>query len=436
MHYMIVSYTYKNTNIDIREKLAFDTPQKNGDFLELLVKNKFIDEAVILSTCNRVEFILYVKDSDKALMYFFEHLSLLIGHSHSDLELKADIYHDDGAIHHLFCVCSSLDSLVIGETQIAGQMKSAFKFSYDRGYCKQNISRAIHFAFRCAAMVRNSTGISKNPVSIASVTASKVRELMLQLSQQKVVVIGLGEMSQISIKHLLNFGASIVLLNRSIEKAQQFLESLNNNSIQDRVEIVSFDKLSEIINHYSLLITATAAQEAIITSDMVISVDFKRFWFDLAVPRDIQLSEHKGIELVSVDDLEDIVSKNLSFREEQANKAYKIIGEYTQQFFSWLQSLHVEPIIKALREQAKQMSEAEIAKAIKKGYLPKEYERNIYKAVHNIFNRFLHTPTIHLKEIAQEPQVDVMIETLKFLFDIERNHFILDQYRCEYDSIT
>ena len=438
MSYVILSFTHKNSDLPVREKLAFDNAAKQQAVLESVHANKFIDEAMVLSTCNRVEFLLFVRDSSKALEFLLEYLAEFSGLPLENLRTRADIYTDSSAVHHFFCVCSSLDSLVVGETQIAGQIKNAFKFAYDAGFCNQHLSRLVHYAFRCAGAVRNCTEISKNPVSVASVAILKLKEIMGDLNDVPVVIIGLGEMSRLCIKHLQESGAKIILFNRDFGKAQLFA-----NELAKPIELGAWENLASALNTYAIALSATAAPSAIITKQLLKPCDFERFWFDLAVPRDIDIGDAKGISVVSVDDLQDIVAKNLTLREEQARKAYGIVGRFTQEFFVWLQSLSVEPIIKALREQARDAAIAEINKAIKKGYLPKEYENNIHKSVQNIFNKFLHAPTISLKGIAHDPQADVLVDALRFLFGIQTEHSVadpssrldqIDTYRCEYDS--
>lgn len=429
MHYLIVSYSHKNTDIATRERLAFDNGAKSEGFLRDLIANKFINEGILLSTCNRVEFILSVKDSQKAGEFLMEKLADYSRLAKEELEERADLYEDTGAIHHLFCVCSSLDSLVVGETQIAGQLKSAFKFAYDLGFCSQKLSRAMHFAFKCAASVRNCTEISKNPVSVASASVSKAKDILGDLGGNTAIVVGLGEMSQLTIKHLSALGCNTILVNRDRAKAEEFAREFDG-----MVSVESFSKLDELINHHRLLFSATGAPHTIITQDMVVDKPFKRYWFDLAVPRDIESMESETIEIFAVDDLQDIVKKNISLREEQAKKAYGIIGRFTQEFYKWLQSLSIDPIIKAMREQAKESSMREISKAVAKGYLPKEYEKNVEKIVHNAFNTFLHHPTIKLKTIAEEPQADTAVEVVKLLFGIQEEGLMLDRYKCEYST--
>jgi len=430
MHYLIVSYSHKNTDIATREKLAFDNGPKSESFLTELIAHKAINEGIVLSTCNRVEFIVSAKSVPKASEHLFEQLSLASGVDRLELEGRADIFEDTGAIHHLFSVASSLDSLVVGETQIAGQLKAAFKFAYDKGFCSQKLSRAMHFAFKCGAVVRNCTEISKNPVSVASAAVAKAKDLLGDLGGDTAVVVGVGEMGILTVKHLVGMGCNVLLVNRDKAKADAIASEYSDGMV--RVE--PFGKLAEMLNHHKILFSATGAPHTVITRDMVEEKPYQRYWFDLAVPRDIEAIEVERIDIFAVDDLQDIVNKNISLREEQAKKAYGIIGQFTQEFYRWLQSLSVDPIIKALRDQAKEASLKEIKKAISKGFLPKECEESVEKILHNAFNTFLHNPTIKLKAIAEEPQADTVVEATKLLFDLPNEVVMLNRYKCEYET--
>jgi len=426
MHYLIISYSHKNSDIAIREKLAFNSDEKLKNGLSTLQDCDNINEAIILSTCNRVEIIASVKNPMKASSTIFKMLHKNSGLSIEELEGRGDVYEDNGALHHLFCVASSLDSLVVGETQIAGQLKDAFKFSYENGFCSQKLSRAMHFAFKCAAEVRNTTDISKNPVSVASAAVTKAKALLGELGGDVAVVIGIGEMGMLTIKHLSNLGCNIVVANRDAEKAKEVAKEFPNI-----IAVESYSKIKELINRYKILFTATGAPHTIITDDMVEEKSFSRFWFDMAVPRDIDNITSPNVNIFAVDDLKDIVSKNMSLREEQAKAAYGIIGRYTMEFYKWMQSMSVDPIIKEMRNLAKESSEKELEKALSKGHIPKEYEDAVKKVLHNAFNSFLHDPTKKLKDIAEDPRSDMVVEAVKLLFGIDKEVLMLNKYKCE-----
>lgn len=436
MDYYILSYSHKNTDIAMREALSLDIKNPaTKEFLQDLVSNKFISEAVILSTCNRIEFILNVQNAEKAEEFLLDKLSNYSKIPLLELRTRADSYENLSAIHHLFSVASSLDSLVVGETQISGQLKSAFKFSYELGCCGLYLSRAIHFAFRCAASVRNSTSISQNSVSVASTAVAKAKEILGDLKNQFALVIGAGEMSNLCAKHLINAGCEVLIINREIQNAQKICDEIFALSPNAKIRAESFKDLSTYINEIPLIFSATGAPHTIITYDMIEEKDWNRYWFDLAVPRDIEceiMERSDKIRIFAVDDLEDIVRKNLALREEQAKIAYGIVGRATQEFFSWQQSLNVEPLIKTIRALAKDAAMKELNKGIAKGYLPKDYEKNIEKTLHNAFNTFLHDLTINLKSVANTPKGDSVVESLRFLFEQDTQGKMLESYKCEY----
>ena len=430
MNYLIVSYSHKNSDIAMREKIAFNSDEKKIDFSQKLLKHSDINEVLILSTCNRVEIFASVKNCENALEHIFYELSEFFSISVGELKEKADIYEDNAAIHHIFSVASSLDSVVVGETQIVGQIKDAFKFCFDHGFCSQKIARVMHHTFRCAATVRSSTEISSSPVSISSVAVNKAKELAGgSLAGFSALVIGAGEMSRICAEHLIKNGCNVIIINRNIEKARELAIELGETTIAE-----GFDKLDNFINKYRFLFSATSANEYIIKNDMVKEVDFERHWFDIAVPRDIEDScKEKNINLFSVDGLKSVVSQNKAFREKQAGIAYSIIGKFTIEFYKWLQTLQVEPIIKRMREMAKRSAQKELDRAIKKGYLPKEHKDEVEKILHQAFNTFLHKPTCNLKKVAEDPEFDTIVQSFQYLFGInEGQKKQMNMYKCEY----
>jgi glutamyl-tRNA reductase len=420
MHYLLISFSHKNCDIKVREKLAFEEIDKHF-YSKTLIEYHNINEVMILSTCNRVEVFASVKDCRSASEFIFKILNEHSKISQEELEGRAESYQDEGAIHHLFSVVSALDSLVIGESQIAGQVKDAFRYSYDNGFCSQKIVRAMHYAFKCAATIKNSTDISKNPVSIASIAVSKSKEIFGTLENRNAIVIGAGEMGRLATKHLISNGANVTLVNRNIERAKDLQNEITN------IEIADFSMLVKLINNSDLLFCATGSTEFVIKKEMVQYVDFCRYWFDLSVPRNIE--DVAGIDIFSVDDLKGIAQKNLSLREEQATMAYGIIGKFTIEFYHWLDSLSVNPTISYLRDLAKESSQKELKRAIKKGYIPAEYEESIKKVIHNSFKKFLHQPTVKLKEVAYKPEADTVLESIKYLFGEAKP---LDKYKCEH----
>lgn len=413
MHYFCVSFTHKNTDIALREKLSLSDENKKREFLKIAKTQSEIQEILILSTCNRVEIIAYANRLKQTSTYLISTLALLCEVDKNLLIQKADIFEDSGAIHHLFSVAASLDSLVVGETQIAGQLKNAFNFSLENGFCGVNLSRAIQAAFKCAAKVRNETQISKNPISIASVAVAKAKELV-DLSQTKAVVIGAGEMGELSCKHLIAAGAKVLLLNRDLKKAKALCETLGALS-----EFDSIENLNKHLNSNTLFFSATNASKAIITDSLLEEKEFKRYFFDIAVPRDIDLNENDKIQVFAVDDLEEVVRKNLVLREHEAGIAYSIIGTMTSEFFSHLNDTSLNPMIRDLRLKAKQCAKAQLELAIKKGYLKKSDAYEAQKLIHQVFKAFLHTPTMNLKHLQGKSQSEEIINAMRYVFALE-----------------
>ncbi|WP_144626793.1 glutamyl-tRNA reductase [Campylobacter coli] len=423
--YYCISFTHKNTDISLRERLSFSDEAKKNEFLRLLSIHENIEECLVISTCNRVEIVAYVKEA--CAEYIIKSLALLCNVDKESLVQKADIFEDSGAIHHLFSVASSLDSLVVGETQIAGQLKDAFAFALKNNFCAVHLSRAIHSAFKCAAKVRNETQISKNPISVASVAVAKAKEL-LPLEGKSAIVIGAGEMGELAAKHLIAAGARVIILNRDIEKARILCERLGVLS-----ECDSLNNLKKYLDEYELFFSATNASSAIITNSLIDEVSHKRYFFDIAVPRDIDISENEKVSVFAVDDLEVVVRKNLALREQEARMAYGIIGRETAEFFRYLNDLALTPIIKAIRLQAKECANKQLQIALDKGYLKHSDEEEARKLIHQVFKAFLHTPTINLKHLQGKMQSDTVINAMRYIFDLENNLEGLNQYTCEFN---
>ncbi|HEC1794785.1 TPA: glutamyl-tRNA reductase [Campylobacter lari] len=428
MHYYCISFTHKNTDIATREKLSFSNEDKKRELLKLIHTNNKILESLVLSTCNRVEIFLFVGDVESINEHILRTLSLLCGVDKENLSTKADFYEDSGAIHHLFSVASSLDSLVIGETQIAGQLKDAYKFALQEQRCGVHLTRAVHYAFKCAANIRNQTEISKNPISVASVAVAKAKELV-NLENKTAVVVGAGEMSELACKHLLNAKAKVLILNRDIQNAQKLCEDLGENASYE-----SIANLKEALNQYEIFFSATNAPHAIITNDLLEEKDYKRYFFDIAVPRDIDVKANEKNIVYAVDDLEEVVRKNLTLREHQAQIAYSIVGAMTNEFFQHLSKLATLPLVKQLRLQADEIAKEQLQKAIDKGYLKHSNHEEARKLIRQVMNAFLHHPSVNLKKLSGTMQNDSVVNAMRYVFDLKNENMEgLNLYKCEFN---
>lgn len=411
MYYLTISFNHKNSTLAIREKLAF--PDEELEVcLRKINDDDAINESFLVSTCNRMEIFASCSNVAAASKHIFRLLAHRSGISFEELEGRADFFEDQGAIHHLFTVASSLDSMVVGETQIAGQLKDAYRFSYSHGFAAQKISRAVHYAFKCAAEVRRVTDISSKPVSIASVAVAQAKQKINDFKGKSALVIGAGEMSVIIAKHLVSNGADVTIMNRTLHKAEEIAEDVG-------CSVRAFEDLSDAVNEYKLLFTSTGSKDPIIVENMVDECDFNRYWFDIAVPRDIGQIQHEMIQLFRVDDLQGIVSDNLTMREDEAKAAYAVVGRYTIEFFEWLKSLSVEPMIKEVYLRAHTAAVEETERVIAKGYIDVKYRDQALKMSEQAVKRFLHDLTENMRNVTGHARSDMLIESLKYLLGRE-----------------
>lgn len=422
MHYLNISFSHKNSDLKVREKLSLPTDDMKKETLAKLNENQAINESIVLSTCNRMEIFSSCKDTVEATKHALKVLSENSGISVEELEGRADIFDDSSAIHHLFSVASSLDSMVVGETQIAGQIKDAFRFSSDHKFGGKKISRAVHSAFKCAAKVRNATDISSKPVSIASVAVSKLKSVLDDMSGKKALIIGVGEMSEITAKHLATTGADVFIMNRTKHKAEALADTCG-------AKVIEFEALKDAVNDFEILFTATSADEAIITDDIIKSCDFDRHWFDMAMPRDIDYHKGERINLYQIDDLKNIVSENIGLREDSARAAHSVIGRATVEFFELLNTLDIEPIIKDIYQKASLAAKEETQRVMKKGFIPKEYEEQVLKMNEQVLKRFLHDLTTNMRNVSEDSKADMISGAAHFLVN---NNAQIEEFKSKH----
>ncbi len=428
MSYQVVSFNHKNCEQSIREKLAFSSEEEIKSMLDKLTGFEFIEEAYIVSTCNRVEIVLATKDAFSSYHAILGMLSLKSGLSFFELKEMDGRYDDADAIAHIFSVVSSLESLVIGESQITGQVKDAFKFSYQNRTAGVKLNRVISYAIKCAAEVRNVTNISRYPLSIASVAVTQAHKIYGDnITGMTAVVIGAGEMGIIAIKNLLRLGCDVVILGRDKDKVKSIAKSLGRDVRYDTIEYIH-----KYLNKYRLLFCATSAKDTIVKPHMIESDNIDRVWFDMAIPRDIDDMPLKKLQLFRIDDLKSISKENYALKQEQANRAIDIVDKYKKEFYKWLRALSIEPVIKDIRLQAKDAIEKELNRAIKKKFVPKEYRDNMEKMAQQMFNRFLHNATRNLRYCSSEINSGKRVEAIKEIFDIEIDEKDAKKYKKEH----
>ena len=428
MYYQVVSFSHKNCDQGMREKLAFANDNEKKQMLGQLVAFEFVHEAFIISTCNRVEIVLATRDNFSSYHAILGLMAQKSDLNFYQLKTAAERYDDEEAVQHVFSVVSSLESLVVGESQITGQVKEAFMLSHKNETAGRRLNRLLSYAVKCAAEVRNATNISQNPISIASVAVAQAHDILGDnMGGMTGVVLGAGEMGVLAAKHLLRAGCDVVMLGRDLEKVQLVADSLGENVKADTVE-----NLTKYINRYRLLFSATSAKDVVVTREMIENESLNRLWFDMAIPRDIEDMGLEKLKLFLIDDLKAISQSNHAMREEQAVRAASIVENYREEFYAWLRALSIEPVIKQMREHVSQAIDAEMKRAIKKGFVSVEHEANMRKMAEQMFKRFLHDPTQNLRKSSTEKKNANCIESVKRMFNIDTEHIDFKQYKNDH----
>ena len=410
--YFVISFNYRNSDVVLRSKLS---QLRLEDFEDL-------KEVLYLQTCNRVEIIF---DRKRDLNELYDKVFCKVV---SPKEfLKAEIYENLEAVEHIFKVAASLDSMVVGETQITGQLKEAFMQAYEKHFISQDLTRLIHFSFKCAKKIRNQTQISSEPVSVASIAVRKAKEELNDLSGFSAVVVGVGDTARIVCKNLIKEGVNIILVNRTVENAFALKEELGD---EVNIDIHSLESLPKLINNYRLLFSATSAPCAVIKNEHIKPKNFKRLWFDLAIPNDIDSIEDESIKIIKVDDLKEISEKNLEKRKKEVESANGVIKKCVKEFERYLQSVSIEPVIKFLQDKAHECSKRALKNAVKKHYIPAELEEEVEKVLHNAFKRFLHHPNMTLRKMSDSAEVDIFVSVIRRLFG--EHDMKMDMNKCEY----
>jgi len=426
--YQVISFSHKNCQQTLREQLAFTSVEVKKEFLNKITELEFIYEAYVVSTCNRVEIVVATKDNFASYHSIIGILSQISGIDFYLVKDTANTYNDEEAILHIFSVVSALDSLVIGESQITGQVKEAFKFSYDNGTAGEKLNKVVSYAIKCAAQIRNVTNISKQPISIASVAVAQAHNLYGDnITGMMALVIGTGEMSIIAMKHLVRLGCDVTLISRNILKASVLAKEIDEN-----IKVDSFDTLKKYINRYRLLFSATSAPEPIIKNSMIENENLDRVWFDMAIPKDIEDIHLQNLQLFRIDDLQAISNKNYALKEEQALIAQDIVIEYKDSFYHWLRVLSAEPVIKHMRLKVIDSITKELNRAIKKGFIHEEMRYNVEKMAYQMFNRFLHDPTNILRETSGDSSASNTLDAMKKIFNIDVAHENVKKYKNEH----
>lgn len=417
---LIVGLNHRGVGVELREQLAFANNGAVEGGLRRLAATPEIDEAVIVSTCNRVEVVACTADADAAVERIEKVLATNQG---VDRELFAPhLYRLRGkdAVRHLFRVACSLDSMVVGEPQILGQLKESYAASAAVGTSGTVLHRCFHKAFAVAKRVRSETAVAMKAVSVASAAVELARSIFDTLEGRTAMIIGAGEMSTLTARHLISHGVrSLLVTNRTFQRAVELACEYDGTP-------VPFDQFPHYLHLADLVVGAAGQGERLLTRDAVQQVLRSRkqapmFLIDLAVPRAFapEINELDNVYVYDIDDLEGVARTNQDERGREALKAEAIIGEAVDRFWRWLESLDVVPVIVALRQKVDDIRTQEMARAAAtlSSLRPEQREAVEYMAG-AIVNKILHDPVTRLKNYSARGRDAHYIEALRVLFGL------------------
>lgn len=418
----VVGISWRTAPVAVREKLAFREEELADTLRAMQRELPAVGEALLVSTCNRVEIYGVAKPGQDAASAVRRFIAETRGQKPADIADVLYDYRGDAAIRHVFRVASALDSLVLGEAQILGQLKQAYGVAGDAGTSGPVLGRCLERAFGVAKRVRSETTIARGASNVSTVAVELAGRVFGDLSGKSVLVIGAGKMSTLAARHLYANGAKhIVVTNRSPAKAETLAAEIDGIA-------KPFDGLLELLAEADVVISSTGAREPILTKSLFKKVTKARRYrqmmvIDIAVPRDAEpaIGEMENVFLYDIDDLEKVVASNLAERAKAAEQASKIVEHEAGQFEHWLKSQGVVPTIRALREKFAHIADAEVNKVLdqlaRKEHTREQQREIIQRLVQLVVNKLLHPPTAKLRA-AHGDDATLRAEVLCELFDL------------------
>jgi glutamyl-tRNA reductase len=420
MRYQLIGVNHKSAPLEVRERLAIPE-SRLPDACRDLTAHPGIEEGMIISTCNRVEVVTHTTNGSADLRGFL----------HQHFELKAEDldphlyeYREKDAVRHVFRVASSLDSMVVGEAQILGQVKEAYATARAVGSVRGQLDQLFTRAFAVAKRVRSETAVGSSSVSIASVAVELAKKIFGSLQGKSVFIVGAGKMSELAARHLMAHGcATIFVANRTYERAVGLAQRFNGQAIK-------FDDLYDNCDRADIVITSTGAPHAIFRREHGEQFLARRknrpmFFIDIAVPRDVapEMAKLDGIFAYDIDDLQQAVSSHVADRSKEAELAEAIIlsevENFKARFEARLQTLDVVPTIVSLQDHLETIRQAEIDRVRgRMGPLTPEQEMAVESLTRGIINKVMHTPITTLKTAAREAQATTVIDVVRRLFNL------------------
>jgi glutamyl-tRNA reductase len=420
MKYQLIGVNHKSAPLEVRERLAIPE-SRLPDCCRDLTTHPGIEEGLIISTCNRVELITHTANGSADLRGFLhDHFQL----KSQDLDPHLYEFREKDAVRHVFRVASSLDSMVVGEAQILGQVKEAYATARAVGAVRGQLDQLFTRAFAVAKRVRTETAVGSSSVSIASVAVELAKKIFGSLQGKNIFIVGAGKMSELAARHLMAHGcASIFVSNRTYDRAVGLAHRFNGQAIK-------FDDLYESCDRADIVITSTGAPHAIFRREHGEQFLARRknkpmFFIDIAVPRDVapEMAQLDGIFVYDIDDLQQAVSSHVADRRKEAEHAEAIIASEVEKFEARFeareQTLDVVPTIVSLQEHLETIRQAEIDRIRgRMGHITPEQEMAIEALTRGIINKVMHTPITTLKSAAKESEVTTVIDVVKKLFNL------------------
>lgn len=420
MHLAVLGINHKTAPVELRERVSLNAA-KCAELARRLMEGPGFSEVVPLSTCNRTEIYVVVSRPEMGRREVQRELAAVVGAHPGDLGCCLYYHRGEAAAGHLYRVAASLDSLVVGEAQIMGQIKAAYHAAHENGSTSVILNRLFRHALEVGKRVRTETRIGENPVSVSSVAVEMVKKVYDDLEGRTAMLLGAGKMGELTATHLVSQGvSSIFVSSRTFSKAEALAEQFSGRAI-------GFDSLDEYLPRADIIISATGAPHHVLTRGQVEEAMRRRhnrpiFLIDIAVPRDIEpeVRDVYNAFLYDMDDLKEVAAANARTRQKEAVRAEKIIDEEVANFTHWLSSLDVVPTITALREMAEEVKASEMARAMAKmgADLSAADRERIEAMASGIVNKILHTPMVELKQAANERGGYLYVESLRRLFKL------------------
>jgi glutamyl-tRNA reductase len=414
---VVYGISHHRAPVSVRERLAAE-PERVGEQLRGLLDGDALSEGVLVSTCNRVELIATTADPLRAREHVLSRFNLRTAPERVD----DFVYEHRGreAVRHLFRVASGLDSMVLGEPQILGQIKAAFSVASQTGAVGPLLGRCFDRSFGVAKRVRTETEIAAGNVSVSSIACELAGQIFGDLLERKVLLIGAGKMSETAARSLTARGATLTVVNRSLERAEELARACGGVP-------KPLEQLATELAAADVVISSTAKQGFIVTYELMLGVVKMRKWrqlfiIDIAVPRDVdpRVEGLRNVFLYDMDDLKRVSQANLAARERAAITAHTIVDEEVVKYDAWLQTLELTPTIVALRERVRETVLREKQKALPKlGELSTTQERALDAMCESIVNQLLHAPLTELKQDGQGEGGPKLVEAVRRLFRLE-----------------